>query len=135
MKAYRQAATLDPSWFEAEYNCAAMAYRSGDVSTALSAYERALAIEPDSTNARYNFALALKAGGYMLDAVNELKKMAATNPRDARLQLALANLYAQELREPAFAREHYLKVLELEPHNSEANNIRFWLSANPPETK
>jgi tetratricopeptide (TPR) repeat protein len=135
MKAYRQAATLDPSWFEAEYNCAAMAYRSGDVSTALSAYERALAIEPDSTNARYNFALALKAGGYMLDAVNELKKMAATNPRDARLQLALGNLYAQELREPAFAREHYLKVLELEPHNSEANNIRFWLSANPPETK
>jgi hypothetical protein len=28
------------------------------------------------------------------------------------------------------AREHYLKVLELDPHNTQANDIRFWFSAN-----
>jgi hypothetical protein len=36
------------------------------------------------------------------------------------------------LRQPAKARQHYLRVLEAEPHNSQANAIRYWLAANPP---
>jgi tetratricopeptide (TPR) repeat protein len=131
MQAYRQAATFDPSWFEAQYNYGVLAYRLRDFSAALPAYETALAIQPDSANARYNFALALKAAGYVPDAVNELKKVAATSPGEVRAQLALGNLYAQQLHDPARARAYYLKVLELDPRNPQANDIRFWLSANP----
>ncbi len=80
MQAYRQAATFDPGWFEAQYNYGVLAYRLRDFSAALPAYETALAIQPDSANARYNFALALKAAGYVPDAVNELKKVAAAGP-------------------------------------------------------
>jgi Flp pilus assembly protein TadD len=65
------------------------------------------------------------------DAVNELEKILATNPDEVRAQLALGNLYAQQLRNPSQARQHYLKVLELDPHNPQANDIRFWLTANP----
>jgi tetratricopeptide (TPR) repeat protein len=131
MQAYRQAAAFDPGWYEAQYNYGVLAYQLRDFSAALTAYEMALAIQPGSTDARYNFALALKAAGYVTDAVNELKKVAAAGPGEVRAHLALGNLYAQQLHDPARARACYLKVLELDPHNPQANDIRFWLSANP----
>jgi tetratricopeptide (TPR) repeat protein len=131
MQAYRQSAAFDPGWFEAQYNYGVLAYRLRDFSAALPAYENALAIQPDSASARYNFALTLKAAGYVTDAVNELKRVAAASPGEVRAQLALGNLYAQQLHDPARARACYLKVLELDPRNPQANDIRFWLSANP----
>ncbi len=131
MRAYQQAAASDPGWFEAQYNYGVLAYRLRDFSAALPAYENALAIQPDSANARYNFALTLKAAGFVTDAVNELKKVAAASPGEVRAQLALGNLYAQQMHDPQRARAYYLKVLELDPRNPQANDIRFWLSANP----
>ena len=131
MESYRRATESDPGWFEAQYNYGVLAYRLRNFSAALSAYEMALAIQPDSVDARYNFALALKASGYELDAVNEFKKILATHPGEVRAHLALGNLYAQQMRDTARAREQYLKVLELDPRNPQANDIRFWLSANP----
>ncbi|HEV2454198.1 MAG TPA: tetratricopeptide repeat protein, partial [Verrucomicrobiae bacterium] len=128
---YRRAANLDPSWFEAQYNCGVMAYRLRDFQFSLAAYENALAIEPDSADARYNFALALKAAGYVTDAVNELRRILVSNPNDARAHLELGNLYAQKLRDVPRARVEYLKVLQLDPGNPQASNIEFWLSANP----
>jgi tetratricopeptide (TPR) repeat protein len=131
MNSYQQAAQLDPGWFEAQYNYGVLAYRQRELARSLAAYEMALAIRPDSADARYNFALALKAAGYMPDAVNELEKIVASNPGETRAHLALANLYARQLEDPARAREHYLKVLQLDPRNPQATDIRFWLSANP----
>ncbi|HEV2318505.1 MAG TPA: tetratricopeptide repeat protein [Verrucomicrobiae bacterium] len=128
---YRQAASLDPGWFEAQYNCGVMAYRLRDYQFSLAAYENALAIEPGSADARYNFALALKAAGYVTDAVSELNKILGSNPNDARSHLELGNLYAQKLRDVPRARVEYLKVLQLDPGNPQASNIEFWLSANP----
>jgi tetratricopeptide (TPR) repeat protein len=132
MTSYRKAAELDPAWFEAQYNYAVLAYQLRDFNHSLPASEMALALQPDSADARYNFALALKSAGYATDAVNELKKIVAANPDEARAQLALGNLYAEQMRDPARARQHYLKWLELDPQNPQATNIRFWLSANPP---
>ena len=130
MEWYQQAAKLDPSWFEAQYNAGVLAHRLHNYTLALPRYEAALAIQPDSADARYNFAQALKAAGYPLDAANELKKILAANPGEVRAHLALANIYAQSLREPAQARSHYQKVLELDPNSPQASDIRFWLSAN-----
>ncbi len=128
---YQQAAQIDPAWFEAQYNSGVLAHRLRNYPIALPAYETALAIQPDSADARYNFALALKADGHAADAADELKKILTANPADVRAQLARANLCAQALREPAQARAHYLKVLELDPNHPQAADIRFWLSANP----
>lgn len=127
---YQQAAQFDPSWYEAQYNTGVLAHQLRNYSLALPSYEYALAIQPDSADARYNFALALKAAGYATDSADQFKKMIAQDPRDARAHLALANLYAQSLRDPTQARQHYLKVLELDPSNAQAADIRFWLSAN-----
>ncbi|HVU28726.1 MAG TPA: tetratricopeptide repeat protein [Verrucomicrobiae bacterium] len=132
MDSYHQAATLDPSWFEAQYNYGVLAYRLQNYQSSLMAYEKALAIQPDSVNARFNFALALKAAGYVTDAVNELKKVLAANPDEVRAHLALGNIYAQQLNDPEHARQEYLKVLKLDPRNPQAPDIQFWLSANPP---
>ena len=128
---YRRATVADASWFEAQFNYGVLAYQLRIYSTALRAYETALSIQPDSVDARYYFALALKAAGYANDAVDELNKIVAVHPDEVSAQLALGNLYAQQLRDPARARRHYLKVLELDPHHPQATDIRFWLSANP----
>jgi len=132
MNSYRKAAELDPAWFEAQYNYAVLAFRLHDFNHSLTACEMALVLQPDSADARYNFALALKSAGYATDAANELKKIVAANPDEARAQLALGNLYAQQMRDPAQARQYYLKWLALDPHNPQATNIRFWLSENSP---
>jgi tetratricopeptide (TPR) repeat protein len=132
LQSYRQATELDPAWFEAQYNYGVIAFRLRNFNQSLAAYEMALAIQPDSLDARYNFALALKSAGYVTDAVNELKKILAANPDELRAHLALGNLYAQQLHDPALARQHYNKVLALDPRNPQAPDIQFWLSSNPP---
>jgi protein O-GlcNAc transferase len=131
MQAYRTATELDPAYFEAHYNLGVAASHAGNLAQALAAYEWALAVQPDSVDARYNFALALKQSGYLLDAATELERIVASDPNEARARLALGNLYAQQLRQPAKAREHYVKVLEIEPRHSEGTAIRYWLLENP----
>jgi tetratricopeptide (TPR) repeat protein len=131
INAYRTAIQLDPGYFDAHYNLGLAATEAGNVPLALSAYEGALAIVPDSLDARYNFGLLLKQAGYTTDAINELEKLISKFPNDSRGHLALANLYAQQLHDNAQAREHYLKVLDVDPHNSQANEIRHWIAEHP----
>jgi tetratricopeptide (TPR) repeat protein len=132
MRAYRAATLQDPSLFEAHYNLGLVATEAGNLSLALASYENALAIQPRSLDARYNFALVLKEANCLTDAVNELEKVLASYPNETRAHLALGNLYAQQFGQPAKARQHYLKVLELDPRHPQASPIRFWMAANPP---
>src|SRR5262249_42314486 len=110
--AYRDAAREDPAYFEAHYNLCLAAADTGNLPAALAAFEYALSIRPDSADARYSFALALKQAHYLSDAINEFQKVLAKHPEDTRAHMALGNLYAQQLHDPAQARPHYLKVLE-----------------------
>ena len=128
---YQSAVKKDPAYFDAYYNLGLAAIDSGDVRISLWAYELALSLKPGSGDARYNFALALKAGGYLRDAADQLHKLLGANPSDARAHLSLGNLYSQHLQQPERAREHYQRVLELNPRHPEAAKIRFWLTANP----
>jgi tetratricopeptide (TPR) repeat protein len=129
-RAYHRATHLDPAFFQADFNLGLVATEAHDWRAALAAYEQALAIEPDSANARYNFALVLRQANYLTDAVNELQRLLAAHPNEARAHLALANLYAQQLRQPAKARPHYERVLELDPSLPQAAEIRDWLDVN-----
>jgi len=128
---FENALSADPSYFDAQYNAALFAFQSGDLQRALAGWETTLALEPDSINARYSFALTLKQANFPRDAAAELEKIIEGKPEDARAHLALGNLYAQSLNEPAKARAHYQKVLALDPRSPQASAIRFWLAANP----
>jgi tetratricopeptide (TPR) repeat protein len=131
IQAYRQAIQQDPSFFEAQFYLAFAATEAGNLPAALTGYEYALAINPDDANARYNFALVLKQANCIPDAVNELERLLASHPSEARAHLALANLYAQQLRQPATARQRYLKALELDPRSPQASDVRNWLRDHP----
>jgi len=131
IQAYLRATQADPAYYDAYYNLGVAATQSGDLPLALRSYETALAVRPESLDARYNFALLLKRANYPLDAAAELEKILAHYPNESRANLALANLYDQQLNQPAKAREHYLKVLETDPHNPQAAQIRYWLTENP----
>jgi tetratricopeptide (TPR) repeat protein len=131
-QAFRRAAQLDPSYYEAHINLGLMAAEAGELQQALAAYETAMAIRPDAPDTRCNFALVLRQAGYVQDAINELEKVLASHPAEARAHLALGNIYAQQLRQPARARVHYNKVLEIDPRHPQAAAIRYWLTGNPP---
>jgi tetratricopeptide (TPR) repeat protein len=131
MEEYRQATIADPSFGDAYYNLGVAAYEAGDLAQCLSAYEYTLAISPASPKARFNFAVALQKANYPRDAAGELERLLADNASETRAHFMLANLYAQQLGEPARAREHYLRLLELEPQHPQATAIRYWLEANP----
>ena len=131
LQTYRSAVKADPSFFDAHYNLGVGAYEAGDLPQCLSAYQDALAVNPLSVKARFNFAVALQKADYPADAANELEKLLAANPGEARAHFALANLYAQQLGQPAKGRAHYLRLLELEPQHPQATAIRYWLEANP----
>lgn len=128
---YEAAIRADPAYFEAHYNLGVALADLGRVRDALVAYEHALAIRPDSADARYNFALTLKQGGHPVDAAAELEKLLLIHPMEARARLLAANIYAQQLGQTQRAREHYLKLLELEPRHPEAARIRYWLVSHP----
>ena len=133
---YRAAIQADPGFFEAQWKLGLCAYDANDMPLSLFAYESALAIKPDSFYARFNFALALKKGGYLVDSAQELERALAVNATEspahlAEVHLMLANLYAEQFNQPQAARAHYLKVLDLDPGNTQATTIRYWLRENP----
>lgn len=130
-QAYQRAIEADPGYFDPYYNLGVVSVRSGKLSQGLLAYETALAIQPDSHDARFNFALALKQANYPIDAARELERLLAKSPNDVNAHYALATIYAQQLHEPARARPHYQKVLDLDPGFSQAYAIHDWLWANP----
>lgn len=127
---YRQAATADPSYFEAYYNLGWTAYEAKDLGLALVAYEHALAVQPGSFDARYNFALTLQQAGYPQDAADEFERLTKDSPNRAQPHLMLASLLSTRLHDKDGARQHYQKVLELEPNHPNATEIRYWLKAN-----
>jgi tetratricopeptide (TPR) repeat protein len=128
--AYQRAIQSDPSYFDAHYNLGLAAYENGDLPLALSAYETALAIDPESLKARFNFASTLEQAGYPRDAADELEKLVIRHSTEVRIHAALANLYARKLGDPKRARQHYLRVLELDPRHRDATAIRYWLEDN-----
>jgi superkiller protein 3 len=131
VRSYRAATLEDPAFYEAQYNLGLAASQEGDPRTALAAYENALAIQPDSLPARYNFALLLQQANYPVDAAHEFEKVLVAHPDEIRAHLALGNIYAQQLRQSAKARQQYLKVLDADPHHPQAEAIRSWLTNNP----
>ncbi len=128
IRAYKRATQLDPAYFDAWYNLGVASGEAGNTQAALTAYECALAVRPESLDARYNFALLLKQSKYYLDSATELERILSVYPNEARSHLALGNLYAQQLNQPAKARAHYLKVLQVDPQNPQAPAIRYWLA-------
>jgi len=131
-QAYLEAVRADPANFKARFNLGLMYLDAGEFAKALPEFEAATRIEPDSVPARYNFALALKWADYPVDSANELVTLLRINPKDARAHLALGNLCAQQFGNKTSAREHYARVLELDPGHPQAGAIRIWLAQNKP---
>jgi tetratricopeptide (TPR) repeat protein len=127
---YRQAAEVDPSLFEAHYNRGVACFEAGELGESLRAYERALAVDPDSVPARFNFATTLQKSGYPADAVAQLDHLVKAHPEETRAHLALGNLYTDTFRDDSRAREHYVRVLQLDPQHPNATSLRFWLEAH-----
>jgi tetratricopeptide (TPR) repeat protein len=128
---YQNATVADPTYFNAGLSLGLTAIDAGDYDIALDALCRVLALDDDSANARYAFAWTLQKRGFYVDAAKELENLLAAHPDEARGHLLLGNLYADRLGQPKEARQHYAKVLELDPGNSQVPAIRAWILKTP----
>jgi tetratricopeptide (TPR) repeat protein len=128
---YEQAAQADPTFYPAHHNLALTALDLNDPARAVAAAEVATALQPASVASRQLFATALQRANYPADAAEQWEKILAVTPNEASVHLHLAGLFATSLGEPAKARPHYLRVLELEPNHPQASAIRIWLAGNP----
>jgi tetratricopeptide (TPR) repeat protein len=128
---YEEAVKADPADYQACEALGLAAIKADEHTIALEAFHHALALDAESADARYGYAWALQKEDFPQDAANELEKLLAHHPNEARAHLLLGNLYAQKLSQPDFAREHYLKVLDEEPQNPQAPALRAWLKNNP----
>ena len=129
MRGYQEAIELDPSYYEAHLNLAVAAYQTRRFELALAEAEKAIACNPEGAGAREQLAASLQNSGFHTDAAEQLSMVVKTDPKNARAHLHLANILAQELENPAAARPHYQKVLELEPQHPRAPEIRYWLAS------
>jgi tetratricopeptide (TPR) repeat protein len=133
---YRQAVLADPSFFEAQNYLGTAALDLGHLPLALRSLELALDDKPESFDAGFHFGVALKRANYIVDAAEEFEKLLADHPGEsadhlAAAHLELGNLYANQFHRMANARQNYLKVLQLDPQNSQGTAIRYWLQNNP----
>ena len=82
----------------------------------------------------FNAFLSVLTGVYLHDHNCGMKAYRAEALREVHLygaHFVLANLFSQSFGQPARARSHYLRVLELRPQHPQATAIRFWLRENP----
>jgi tetratricopeptide (TPR) repeat protein len=128
---YEEAVKADPSYYDACEALGMVAIKTQDYTVALEALHHALALNPESANARYAYAWTLQKKEFFQDAASQLEQLLAQHPEETRAHLLLGNLYAQNLGQPDFARGHYKKVLEKDPHNDQAAGLRAWLQNNP----
>jgi len=131
LRDYQQATETDSTYFGASLALGLTAIDAGDYDSALESLYRALALEENSADARYAFAWTLQKRGYFVDAARELEKLLAAHPQEVRGHLLLGNLEAESLGQSKQARQHYARVLELDPGNSQAPAIRAWIQATP----
>jgi tetratricopeptide (TPR) repeat protein len=132
VQSYRAAVAADPANFDAQFALGFGAYQLRSYKLSMWAWEHALAIHPDSSDARYNFALVLRAANYVPDAARELEKVLRADDSMTKAHLTLGNIYAEQLKDPARARLHYRRVLDLEPSHPRGAEIRQWLVNNKP---
>jgi tetratricopeptide (TPR) repeat protein len=122
----------DPTYFEPALALGLLAIDVKDYATALDALGQALTVQAASADARYAFAWVLSKRGYHRDAANELNKLLANHPGEARARLLLGNIYSDNLAQPKLAREQYLRALDLTDSQSpQAATIRAWLDQHP----
>jgi tetratricopeptide (TPR) repeat protein len=126
-----ESANADATYFDAELALGETAIDTGDYDSAMTALYRALGLDEDSAEARYAFAWVLQRRGYYIDAARELERLLEAHPDDARGHLLLGNLDAEKLGLPKQARQHYARVLELDPGNSQIPAIRAWILKTP----
>jgi tetratricopeptide (TPR) repeat protein len=132
MQDYHEAMQADPTYFEPALALGLLAIDVKDYATALDALGQALTVQAASADARYAFAWVLSKRGYHRDAANELNKLLANHPGEARARLLLGNIYSDNLAQPKLAREQYLRALDLTDSQSpQAATIRAWLDQHP----
>src|SRR5579864_210659 len=120
---FRRAAALDRRDPESRIQLG-LAYASkGEYETAISYLKRGIELNPKDAEAYFHLGMALFYSSHVKEAVRVWRKGLVLQPHDLDLHMAIAEAQAL-LGQVARAQEHVDRVLEGEPKNVEALNLK-----------
>jgi glycosyltransferase involved in cell wall biosynthesis/Tfp pilus assembly protein PilF len=129
---FAQALALDPDNADAHNNMGVIHYRLGDFPRAAEDYGRAVALKPGHLVYKKNLAdLCCFATGQTQQAVALYQEIIAENPEDIEVRLGLASVCIHQ-GQMADARFFCDQVLQLDPENRDALQMRAMLESPPP---
>ena len=129
---YQQVLQVEPHQADAHHLLGVLEFQSGRKESAVARIRQAIALNPTATPYLVNLGLIYNSLGAFDDAIECFNRAWRLNGTDIGMFDHLASaLLSQQLAQPAKAREHYLRVLALNPGHVEATRIRAWLVANP----
>lgn len=82
----------------------------------------------EKVDMHYNVGCIFRSSGQYLKAEQEFLKALALAPDDADVHYNLGILCQENLKNPAKAREHYERYIELAPSQKEAAKVRQWIT-------
>ncbi|MDV2495731.1 MAG: tetratricopeptide repeat protein [bacterium] len=130
-QAYRRAVEVDPESAKAHSSLGNAERALGRPEAAEAAYKRAIELQPDSAEAHFNLASLYGEQGRYRETIAELERAVAADPTMAVAHKNLGLLYLKVMRNPARARLHLQRVLDLAPNHPEALEIRRLLDSLP----
>jgi len=113
IKAFKQAAELNPEEFDVRIQLAGSQIRKGDNEGAISALKESLALKPENAQAHYILAAVYVAAGRLNEAIPEFKQAIRLDPEDAHARFGLGMTYAVTGAKQSALREYrILKKLD-----------------------
>lgn len=106
---------------------AALLYTVGDFKSAAQVYDQALAAFPNNQEMLYGRALVSEQLGHMVSAEQDLRRLLALAPNDARTLNALGYILATQTRRYGEARGYIQKAYQQKPEDPAINDSLGWV--------
>ena len=120
--AYARALALEPDFFQAQVNLAALYLQAGKAARAEPLFRRAVQLRPEVAEAHLQLGVFCRAQGLLAEAESEYQQAAALRPDLAEIHYDLGNLCFDTDRY-AKAIQAYQRTLALGPHGDAYYNL------------
>lgn len=125
VETYNKLLAANPAQASVHYNLGLIYLKKNQPDSARKSFEQALAAEPSMHAAHYQLGAVLLSLNRAADALRHFQAVIDANPDHALAQLGIGRAYMT--MDPARARTHLARFVDLSPNDPEAPLVRRWL--------
>lgn len=131
IRAYSEALALEPQNVEFMNSLGAARITKGDYQGAISDLSRAAAASPNHAGVQTNLGIAYYSLGQTQEALDHYRRAVALDPQQPNAYVLIGQVYQEQLKDGAKAREYYEKALALSPSDSRIAALMRGLEKKP----